>query len=83
MVGILSKRIITDLDILGSKPIIKGTRISVEFILELVRSGMSFSDILQEYPDLTRADLEAAMAFAKHAVSREEIVPFKFAAHPS
>lgn len=68
------KRIICDPKILGGKPIIKGTRISVEFVLELLRSGMSFENILKEYAHLTRADLEAAVAFARQAVSREEII---------
>lgn len=75
---VISRRIICDPHILGGKPVIKGTRISVEFILELIRSGMSFEEILKEYKHLRRTDLEMAVAFAKHAVSREEIVPLKF-----
>lgn len=70
-----SKRIVNDPKILGGKPIIKGTRMSVEFILELMRSGMSFDDILKDYDHLTKADLQAALAFAQHAVSKEEIIP--------
>lgn len=72
---LISKHIVCDPRILRGKPVIKGTRISVEFILELMRSGMSFEDILKEYKHLKRADLEAALLFAKHAVTREEIVP--------
>lgn len=74
MTTIFKKRIACDPKILGGKPIIRGTRISVEFILELVRSGMSVEEILREYQNLVRADLDAALAFAKHAVSREEII---------
>lgn len=73
------KRIICDPKILGGKPVIRGTRISVEFVLELVHSGMSFDDILKEYPHLKRRDLEAALAFARHAVSREEVIHFELA----
>lgn len=80
MVNLITKFIITNPKILGGKPIIKGTRISIEFILELMRSGMSFGKILKEYPNLKRAHLEAALAFAKHAVSREEIIPLELAA---
>ena len=77
MSNIFSKRIACDPKILGGKPVVRGTRISVEFILELVRSGMSFDEILKEYTHLKRLDLEAVLAFAEHAVSREEIVPFE------
>lgn len=79
MLDSILKHITSDPKILGGKPIIKGTRISVEFILELIQSGMSFDEILKEYKNLTRADLQAALYFAKHAVSREELVPIEFA----
>lgn len=73
----LANRIVSDPQILGGKPVVEGTRISVEFILELVRSGMGFNEILQEYPHLKRADLEAALVFAKRAVTYEEIIPLE------
>lgn len=75
----LSKRIVSDPAILNGKPIVKGTRISVEFILELFRSGMSHEHIMKEYKQLTKEDIEAALTFAKHAVSRDEIIPMKLA----
>ncbi len=59
----LSKRIMCDPKILGGKPVINGTRISVEFILELVRSGMSFDEMLRQYKHLTKTDIEATIAF--------------------
>lgn len=62
MTYLFSKRIVSNPRVLGGKPIVKGTRVSVEFILELVRSGISFEEILAEYPHLARADLEAAVA---------------------
>jgi len=43
--------------ILGGKPIIKGTRITVEFVLELLASGMTEREIVKEYPRLTRTDI--------------------------
>ncbi|MBI4252579.1 DUF433 domain-containing protein [Candidatus Uhrbacteria bacterium] len=73
------KHITCDPSILGGKPVIRGTRISVEFILELLHSGMALNDILKEYPHLKRRDLEAAIAFARHAVSREEVIHFELA----
>lgn len=67
-------RITIDPKILGGKPVIKGTRISVEFILELLSSGMSTSDILKEYPHLKKEDILATLDFATKTVKREEII---------
>ncbi len=50
-------RIVSDPDILGGKPIVRGTRISVEFILELVASGGSVADLVSADPILTPADV--------------------------
>jgi len=60
----LEPRIVTDPAILGGKPIVRGTRLSVEFILELIASGANANDIVQAYPDLTREDVAAAVKFA-------------------
>jgi len=57
----MQERIILDKEILNGKPIIKGTRISVEFILELLSSGMRTEDILKEYPHLKKEDILAAI----------------------
>lgn len=50
--------------VLGGKPCIRGTRISVEFILELVASGASRDDILRSYAQLAAEDVEQALLFA-------------------
>lgn len=60
--------------ILGGKPIIKGTRISVEFILELLASGMDEQEILKEYPRLKRADIRAVLEYAARTIKREEVL---------
>lgn len=60
--------------ILGGKPIIKGTRISVEFVLELLASGMTSDEIIEEYPKLTRRDIMAVLEFAARTIKREELV---------
>ena len=60
--------------ILGGKPVIQGTRISVEFILELLASGMTEAEILKEYPHLKKADIRAVLEYAAHTIKREEIV---------
>lgn len=60
--------------ILGGKPIIKGTRISVEFILELLASGMTSDEIVKEYPRVTKQDIMAVLEFAAMTIKREELV---------
>lgn len=60
--------------ILGGKPIIKGTRLSVEFILELLASGMTEPEIFEEYPKLKKADVKAVLEYAARTIKREEVV---------
>jgi len=55
------ERIIVDPEILAGKPVIRGTRLAVEFILELLAAGQSESDILTNYPGLTREDILACL----------------------
>jgi uncharacterized protein (DUF433 family) len=66
-------RIVFDPAILGGKPISRGTRLSVEFILELIASGATRDDILQKYPHLSAADIEQALRYAAASV-RNEII---------
>lgn len=54
-------RIVSDPGILGGKPCVRGTRISVQFILELLASGASQDDILVNYPQLVPPDIEQAI----------------------
>lgn len=63
--------ITADPAILGGKPCIKGTRISVEFILELFASGATREDILQAYPHLTDEGIEEALHYAAHFLKNE------------
>ena len=67
-------RIISDPAILGGKPCVKGTRISVEFLLELAASGAGRDDILKSYPQLTGADVEEALNYAAQSLGNETIV---------
>jgi len=64
-------RITANPEILGGKPIIRGTRISVEFILELMASGLSEDEILDDYPHLEREDIQAALKFAARSMKNE------------
>lgn len=67
------KNLITqDPEILGGKPIIAGTRISVETILELLSSGMEKDEIIKEYPFLTKKQIKAAVQYAAKMVGKEE-----------
>ena len=61
-------------NVLGGKPIIKGTRISVEFILELLSSGMSIDEILKDYKHLKKDDILEVLDYASKVVKREEII---------
>jgi uncharacterized protein (DUF433 family) len=65
------KRITANKEILGGKPIIRGTRISVEFILELLASGVTEGEILLDYPHLTADDIHACLEYAAHALKNE------------
>ena len=69
------ERIVIDPRVLAGKPIIKGTRISAEFILELLSSGMAMEDILKEYLHLTREDILAALDYATRVLRHEEVYP--------
>ncbi len=60
-------------EILGGKPCVRGTRVSVEFLLELAASGATQEQILAQYPQLTPADLAAAFRYASAALKGEHI----------
>ena len=57
--------------ILGGKPIIRGTRLSVEFILELLASDVSEGEILEDYPHLTKDDIHACFKYAARSCKNE------------
>jgi uncharacterized protein (DUF433 family) len=60
------ERITRNQDVLAGKPVIRGTRLAVEFILELLAAGESEAYILDEYPGVTRDDIRACLAYASH-----------------
>lgn len=68
------ERIVSDPGILGGKPCIKGTRISVEFILDLVASGGSRDDIVKAYPHLTPEDVEQAVRYAAESLKSDVLL---------
>jgi uncharacterized protein (DUF433 family) len=64
-------RITADPKILGGKPIVQGTRLSVEFILELLASDVPEEEILEDYPHLTRDDIHACLRYAARSCKNE------------
>jgi len=66
-------RITVDPKVLAGKPIIKGTRIAVEFILELLANGWTVEDILRNYPQLKREDVAAALKYATEVLKGERV----------
>jgi len=65
----------SDPDILLGKPVIKGTRISVELILELYGAGWSKEDILESYPNLTEENLSAVFHYLRDCMQQELFFP--------
>lgn len=68
------EHIVCNPNILGGKPVIRGTRITVQFLLELLGAGMSIPEILEEYPHLKREDILAAIRYAAQTVANEEVI---------
>jgi len=65
------ERITVNPKILGGKPIIKGTRISVEHILDLLASDVTQEEILEDYTHLTREDIHACLKYAARSMKNE------------
>jgi len=59
---------------LMGKPVIKGTRIPVSLIIELVANGLKPSEIIREYPELTLEDIKASLLYASRLVEREVLL---------
>jgi len=68
------RRITFAQNVLGGKPTIRGLRISVEMILELLAKGATREEILDDYPELEPEDLQAALFYAHHLVAGEEVL---------
>ncbi len=70
-----SQRIVADPDVLAGKPVVRGTRLAVEFILELLAAGQSENDILTNYPGLTREDILACLSYASYLAHEYKAYP--------
>jgi len=71
----LSERIAVDPEILAGKPVIRGTRLAVEFILELLAAGQSEKDLLANYPGLTHEDVLACLSYASYLAHEYKAYP--------
>ena len=64
-----------DTKIMVGKPIIKGTRIPVDIILRQVAQGMTIEEILEDYPQLKKDDIKAALMYCAEIIEGETIIP--------
>jgi uncharacterized protein (DUF433 family) len=71
------ERISVDPKVCHGKPCIKGTRIMVSVILDNLVEGLTFEEIVQEYPPLTIEDIRAGIAYAAQLTREEELLPLR------
>ncbi len=69
----LLERITADPDVLVGKPTVRGLRISVEQILAALAAGISAADLLEDYPELEPADIQAVLTYAAERVREERV----------
>ena len=67
------ERITVDPNVLVGKPVIKGTRIAVEFVIDLLARGWTTEQILKEYDHLTPQDIQACLAYASDMLKSERV----------
>jgi uncharacterized protein (DUF433 family) len=68
-------RITLDPTVLAGKPVVRGTRLSVEFVIGLMAEGWSEADILTNYPGIVHDDIMACLAYARDTLSSEKVFP--------
>jgi uncharacterized protein (DUF433 family) len=68
-------RIVLDTAVLTGKPVVRGTRLSVDFIIGLMADGWSEADILRNYPGLAHDDIAACLAYARDVLRSEKVYP--------
>lgn len=73
--GGTQSRIAMDASILSGKPVVRGTRLSVDFIIGLLADGWSDETVIDNYPGLTREDITACLAYARDLLRAERVYP--------
>jgi uncharacterized protein (DUF433 family) len=66
-----------DTDVLVGKPVIKGTRLSVELVIDLLAQGWSEAQIIHNYPGITPEKIQACLAYASEILKAEKVYPLK------
>ena len=76
----LLSRITVDPKVMVGKPTIRGMRITVEQILRALAGGIGVNELLQDYPDLEKEDIQAVFAYAVNLVDEEQVFPLELSA---
>lgn len=71
----IQSRIVLDAAVLAGKPVIRGTRLAVDFIIGLMADGWSEADILRNYPGIASEDISACLAYARDMLQSEKVYP--------
>ena len=71
----MTERIVLDPAVLTGKPVIRGTRLSVELVIGLLADGWSEADILHNYPGITHDDIAACLGYARDLLRSEKVYP--------
>lgn len=70
-------RIVVDENILAGKPTVKGTRLAVEFVIDLLAQGWTEAEITRNYPGLSQEDIRACLLYASTTLKAERVYPLK------
>ncbi len=71
----IPERIVIDPAILAGKPVVRGTRLAVEHVIDLLAQGWAEGDLLANYPGLTHEDVQACLGYASAVLKAERIYP--------
>ena len=77
------RNIVSHPDILGGKPVIEGTRLSVDHILGLLSNGMTQAEITEAYPVLAVEDIQGVLRYTAEALNNDIVIEVKPAADPA
>ena len=69
------ERVTLDPKVLTGKPVIKGTRLAVEFVVDLLAQGWTETEIVDNYPGVTRDDIRACLQYASEVLKSERVFP--------
>jgi uncharacterized protein (DUF433 family) len=73
----LLNRIVINQRVMGGKPVIQGTRLTVQYILKLLADGWSFTDIKKEYDGISDKDIFACIRYASEVLDNTEFIPLR------